>query len=311
MQKNITKKTKQTIEGGYIHKSVLLHEMVEGLDIQAGDIIVDCTLNTGGHSEQVLQNYKKVKVIGIDADTSAIKKAKERLAKYGDSFVACNSNFRNLDKVLDKQKVKEADGFMFDLGWSSDQLELSGRGFTFQRDEPLHMSYNKEETEVTAETVVNEWAEDTLESIIKGFGEESFARRIARAIVEYREAKPIKTTVELREIIWNAVPGFYRNKKTHPATKTFQAIRIAVNDEFGALKDGLEKAFERLKKGRRIAVITFHSLEDRIVKHWAKDKVVQELATLINKKPITPSKDELAKNPRARSSKLRIIEKTN
>jgi 16S rRNA (cytosine1402-N4)-methyltransferase len=309
MQKNITKKQKGTSEAGYIHKSVLLHEMVEGLDIQDGDVIVDCTLNTGGHSEHVLSNYKNVKVIGIDADTGAINKAKERLSKYGKSFVACNSNFRHLDTVLAKQKISSVQGYMFDLGWSSDQLELSGRGFTFQKDEPLHMSYNKEETEVTAETVVNEWAEDTLESIIKGFGEESFARRIARAIVEYRESKPIKTTVELREIIWNAVPGFYRNKKTHPATKTFQAIRIAVNDEFGALKEGLDKAFDKLQDGRRIAVITFHSLEDRIVKHWAKDKVASGEAILINKKPITPTKEELSNNPRARSSKLRIIEK--
>ncbi len=295
----------------YIHKSVLLKEMVEGLDIQSGDTIVDCTLNSGGHSEFVLENNPNAKIIGIDADSGAIKKAKERLKKFGDRASFYKSNFRNLEKVLDKAKEKEVDGFMFDLGWSSDQLEVSGRGFSFQRDEPLHMAYDKDEDEVTAETVVNEWSEDSLRSIIKGFGEESFSGRIARAIVESREVEPIKTTGQLRDIVWNAVPGFTRNKKTHPATRTFQAIRIAVNDEFGALKEGLEKAFERLKSGKRIAVISFHSLEDRIVKQWSKGLVADEKAILINKKPIIAGEEELKDNPRARSAKLRIIEKTN
>ena len=301
---------KETTEKtGYIHKSVLLHEMVDGLVIQDRDVIVDCTLNTGGHSELVLESYKDVAVIGIDADGGAIKKAEERLKKFGKRFIAKESNFRHLDKVLDSLKLPEVDGFMFDLGWSSDQLEISGRGFTFQKDEPLHMSYNPKETEVTAETVVNEWAEETLESIIKGFGEESFSRRIAKAIVEARAVAPIKTTTELREIIWKSVPGFYRNKKTHPATKTFQAIRIAVNDEFGALRDGLDKAFARVKSGRRIAVISFHCLEDRIVKQWSKGLASEDKAILINKKPIISGKEELKFNPRARSAKLRIIEK--
>lgn len=293
----------------YIHKSVLLKEMVDGLDIHKGDVIVDCTLNTGGHSEYALENYKGIKVIGIDADSGAIKKAEKRLSKFGKSFEAYKSNFRNLDKVLDKAKVGEVDGFMFDLGWSSDQLEISGRGFSFQRDEPLQMSYDADENEVTAETVVNEWSEETLKSILKGFGEESFSGRIARAIVEARQIAPIKTTEQLKEIVWNAVPGFIRNKKTHPATRTFQAVRIAVNDEFGALSEGLDKAFERLRVGKRMAVISFHSLEDRIVKVWAKGLVAEEKAILINKKPIVSGEDELKENPRARSAKLRIIEK--
>lgn len=293
----------------YIHKSVLLKEMVDGLDIQSGDTVVDCTLNTGGHSEYALNTYKGVNVIGIDADSNAIQKAKDRLKKFGKSFNAYKSNFRNLDKVLDEAGKKEVDGFMFDLGWSSDQLEASGRGFSFQRDEPLQMSYDADESEITAETVVNEWSEDTLKSILKGFGEESFSGRIARAIVEAREVSPIKTTEQLKEIVWHAVPGFTRNKKTHPATKTFQAIRIAVNDEFGALSEGLDKAFDRLKVGGRIAVISFHSLEDRIVKVWTKEKAAEEKAILVNKKPIVPGDEELGNNPRARSAKLRIIEK--
>jgi 16S rRNA (cytosine1402-N4)-methyltransferase len=293
----------------YIHKSVLLKEMVDGLDIHEGDVIVDCTLNTGGHSEYALKNYKGVKVIGIDADSGAIKKAEKRLSKFDKSFEAFKSNFRNLDKVLDKAKIEKVDGFMFDLGWSSDQLEISGRGFSFQRDEPLQMSYNAEENEVTAETVVNEWSEETLKSILKGFGEESFSGRIARAIVEAREIAPIKTTEQLKEIVWHAVPGFTRNKKTHPATRTFQAIRIAVNDEFGALSEGLDKAFDRLKVGGRIAVISFHSLEDRIVKVWTKELVAEGKAILINKKPIVSGDEELKENPRARSAKLRIIQK--
>ncbi len=284
--------------------------MVEGLNIKSSAIIVDCTLNTGGHTEYVLENYPEARVIGIDADSSAIKKAKERLIKFGDRVEIFKSNFRNLEKVLDKAKVNEVDGFMFDLGWSSDQIEVSGRGFTFQRDEPLQMSYNAEETDLTAETVVNEWSEQSIRDILKGFGEEQFSGRIARAIVEARQIEPIKTTVQLREIVWNAVPGFTRNKKIHPATKTFQAIRIAVNDEFGAIKEGLEKAFERVKVGGRITVISFHSTEDRIVKQWAKGKVIEEKAILINKKPIIAGEDELKNNPRARSAKLRIIEKT-
>lgn len=295
----------------YIHKSVLLKEMVEGLDIQSGDSVVDCTLNSGGHSEYVLDNYPKTTIIGIDADSSAIKNARERLKRFGERAHLFNSNFRKLDEVLDKAGLEEADGFMFDLGWSSDQIESSGRGFTFQKNEPLHMAYNLDENEVTAETVVNEWSEDTLYSILKGFGEEQFSGRIARAIVESRALKPIKTTEELREIVWNAVPGFTRNKKIHPATKTFQAIRIAVNDEFGALSEGLEKAFKRLKEGRRIAVISFHSLEDRIVKVWMKEKSNEGKAILINKKPIVANEEELKNNPRARSAKLRIIQKTN
>ncbi|MES2223451.1 MAG: 16S rRNA (cytosine(1402)-N(4))-methyltransferase RsmH [Patescibacteria group bacterium] len=295
----------------YIHKSVLLKEMVESLEIQSGDTVVDCTLNSGGHSEYILEHHKKANVIGIDADSDAIKKAKVRLAKFGDRVQIFKSNFRNLDKVLDKAKMKEVDGFMFDLGWSSDQIEVSGRGFTFQKDEPLQMAYDSDEKEVTAETVVNEWSEETLRDILKGFGEEQFSGRIARAIVEAREVEPIKTTVQLREIVWNAVPGFTRNKKIHPATKTFQSIRIAVNDEFGALQEGLKKAFERVKVGRRIAVISFHSLEDRIVKHWAKGLVSEEKAILINKKPIIAGEEELKENPRARSAKLRIIQKTS
>ncbi len=293
----------------YIHKSVLLKEMVEGSNIESHSTLVDSALNTGGHTEYVLTKYKDAHVIGIDADSDAIKKAKARLSPFGERVQIFKSNFRNLEKVLDKANVESVDGFMFDLGWSSDQIEVSGRGFTFQKDEPLQMSYDTEEKNITAETVVNEWSEETLRDILKGFGEEQFSGRIARAIVEARKIEPIKTTVQLREIVWNAVPGFTRNKKIHPATKTFQAIRIAVNDEFGAIKEGLDKAFERVKVGKRIAVITFHSLEDRIVKHWAKAKVIEEKAILVNKKPIVAGDEELNNNPRARSAKLRIIQK--
>ncbi len=293
----------------YIHKSVLLKEMVDGLSIQKDDVIVDCTLNTGGHSEYILNKYNDVTVVGIDADKEAITKAQSRLGSFGQRFIPQKSNFRNLDDVLSRLRYETVQGFMFDLGWSSDQLELSGRGFTFQKDEPLHMSYNSEEKDITARTVVNEWSEETLASIIKGFGEESFARRIAKAIVEARKIHSIETTRELKEIVWQAVPVFYRKKKIHPATKTFQAIRIAVNDEFGALTEGLAKAFEKLEVGRRIAVISFHSLEDRIVKQWAKALVEEQKAILINKKPIIPGNEELNHNPRARSAKLRIIQK--
>ena len=294
----------------WIHKSVLLQEMVKGLDIEEGGVIVDCTLNTGGHSELVLSLYPSVRVIGIDMDSEAIAKARARLAEYGNRFEAFKSNFRNLDKVLEDAGVDQVSGFMFDLGWSSDQLELSGRGFSFQRDEPLLMTYEAHpKDDVTARMIVNEWGEDTIETLIKNYGEEDHATRIAKAIIEARKTKPIETTGELREIIWNAVPPYYRNHKIHPATKTFQALRITVNDEFGALKEALRKAYDHTQKESRIAVISFHSSEDRIVKEWSKELAKQGQALLITKKPIAPTAKEIKSNPRARSAKLRIIQK--
>lgn len=294
-----------------MHKSVLLQETIDGLDIKKGDTIVDSTLNGGGHSKAILDRYGKgVKVIGLDADQDAIAKANESIGAHK-NFTAICVNFRDLDKALAREEVNEAQEFIFDLGFSSDQLESSGRGFSFQKDEPLLMTFDAKPgaDAVTAEMIVNNWAEENIALIIKAYGEESFAKRIAKAITEARSDQKIKTTAELRQIIEQSVPAWYRKRKIHPATKTFQSIRIAVNDEIEALKTGLEKAWRQLSLGGRIAVISFHSIEDRTMKLWIKEKVRQGCAKAITKKPITPGEEELRNNPRSRSAKLRIVEK--
>jgi 16S rRNA (cytosine1402-N4)-methyltransferase len=291
------------------HTTVLLHESVDGLNLKQGSVFVDATLNTGGHSQLVLSQLDgNVRVIGIDVDADAIARAKANISVPGTTFF--QENFRNIDKVLDQAGVAHVDGILFDLGLSSDQIENSGRGFSFKTSEPLLMTMKKnpESTDVTAYEIVNSWAEESIADIIYGYGEDRFARRIAKAIVTARQIKPIETAEQLSEIVASAVPKF-GFKKINPATKTFQAIRIAVNDELGAIKEASPKAWSRLNPGGRIAIISFHSLEDRIVKRFFKEKSVAGEGRLINKKPITPSPQEIAENPRSRSAKLRIIEK--
>lgn len=292
-----------------VHTTVLLHESVDGLNLKQGSVFVDATLNAGGHSELVLSNLDgNVRVIGIDVDADAIARAKERITTSDVAFF--QENFRNIDKVLDQAGVAHVDGILFDLGLSSNQIEESGRGFSFKTNEPLLMTMKKDpqSTDVTANEIVNTWAEESLADIIYGYGEDRFARRIAKAIVAARSIKPIETAEELSNIVASAVPRF-GFKKINPATKTFQAIRIAVNDELGAIKEALPKAFERLNPGGRMALISFHSLEDRVVKRFFKEKSEAGEGRLITKKPITPSSQEVAENPRSRSAKLRIIEK--
>ena len=291
------------------HTTVLLHEAVDGLNLKQGSVFVDATLNAGGHSQLVLSQLDgNVRIIGIDIDADAIARAKTNINTNNAAFF--QENFRNLDKVLDEAGMTHVDGMIFDLGLSSNQIEESGRGFSFKTDEPLLMTMKKDlkSTDITASEIVNSWAEESLADIIYGYGEDRFARRIAKAIVAAREIREIKTAQELADIIASAVPKF-GFKKINPATKTFQAIRIAVNDELGAIKEALPKAFERLNPGGRISIISFHSLEDRIVKRFFKEKSEAGEGKLITKKPITPSPQEVAENPRSRSAKLRIIEK--
>jgi 16S rRNA (cytosine1402-N4)-methyltransferase len=290
-----------------VHKTVLLNETIDGLNITKGDVVVDGTLGGGGHTAEIFKRFpKEVKVIGIDADPSAIERALKRIGN-NPNFKSFCGNFRNLDEAISENGFEKVNGFLFDLGLSSDQLDVSGRGFTFKKDEPLLMTFGKDG--ITAGEIINNWSEETLETIIKSYGEESFARKIAKAIIEARVDYEIETTGELVGIIESAVPAWYRNRNVHPATKTFQALRIAVNDEIGALEEGLAKAFERLQKGGRIAVISFHSLEDRVVKNFFRDLKTEGLGKLINKKPIVPTRDEVVENSRSRSAKLRIIEK--
>lgn len=284
-----------------IHRTVLLNETIEGLNLQNKSLVLDCTFGGGGHSREILKRFPKAKIIALDQDKSVWKNDDARISFH-------NENFSNLDKVLKGEKV---DGIIFDLGLSSDQLENSGRGFSFLKDEPLLMTLkeNPSAEDVTAKEVVNTWEEKNLAEIIYGYGEERYAKRIAQAIAEARKEREIKTTFDLVRIIESAVPAGYRRGRIHPATRTFQALRIAVNDELGALKNGLAKGFNQLKAGGRMAVISFHSLEDRVTKKFYKSLEKEKKAELINKKPILASKEELKNNPRARSAKLRILEK--
>ncbi len=296
----------------YGHITVLLQESIDGLDIHPRTIFVDGTLGSAGHSEEVVKRYgSSVRIIGIDMDEDALKRAQQRFSKLDANYTFVQSNFRNIDTVLKDLSIDKVDRILLDIGLSSNQFEESGRGFSFQKDEPLTMTFKKNpnDEDLTARTIVNEWSLETLTLIIKNYGEEQFAYKIAKAIVAEREAGPIETTTQLQNVILAATPGWYHHRKTHYATKTFQALRIAVNDELQALQEGLRKGFERLNSGGRIAVISFHSLEDRIVKNFFKQRVIDGEGTLITKKPIVPSDAEVEKNRRSRSAKLRVLVK--
>lgn len=292
------------------HVSVLLQETVQGLLPKAGGVYVDGTLGSGGHTALIAQYAPGSTIIGIDADPDAIARAEVRLKGCGAKLITHNGYNDSIDTVLRTHGIEAVDGVLLDLGMSSDQLETSGRGFSFMKDEPLLMTMHAgNEHGFTATTMVNTFTEEQLATIIYGYGEEQFSRRIAKAIVTARAREPITTTTQLREIIVAAVPSWYRNRKTHPATKTFQALRISVNDEIERLEQTLVKSFACLRSGGRLSIISFHSIEDRVVKHFMRTLAKRGIATLITKKPITPSEDELRSNPRARSAKLRIIEK--
>ena len=292
-----------------IHKTVLLKEAIDGLNLKRGAVVLDATFGGGGHSLEICKGFTDVKIIALDQDKNAFKKSEGKFENLDCDISFVNENFRNTDRVL--ANVGQVDGIIFDLGLSSDQLENSLRGFSFLKDEPLVMTMKASPLpeDITAFDVVNTWSEKSLADIIYGYGEEKFSRKIAKAIVEARKNKEIKTTFELVGIIESAVPSIYKKGRIHVATKTFQALRIAVNDELGALSEGLEKGFNFLKKGGRIAVISFHSLEDRIVKRFYKSKADKGEAILINKKVILASEVEVGENPRSRSAKLRILEK--
>ncbi|MFA5778381.1 MAG: 16S rRNA (cytosine(1402)-N(4))-methyltransferase RsmH [Candidatus Paceibacterota bacterium] len=284
-----------------IHRTVLLNETINGLNLKPDSVVLDCTFGGGGHSAEILRRFTKAKIIALDQDKKAWRQNDVRISFH-------NENFSNLDKVLKNEKV---DSIIFDLGLSSDQLENSGRGFSFLKNEPLLMTMkdNPSTEDITANDVVNTWSEKSLADIIYGYGEEKYSRRIAKGIVEAREKAEIKTTSDLVKIISEAVPGIYKRGRLHFATRTFQALRIAVNDELGVLQTGLEKGFETLKTGGRMSVISFHSLEDRVTKKFYKTLEKEGKAILINKKPILAKEEELKNNPRSRSAKLRILEK--
>jgi 16S rRNA (cytosine1402-N4)-methyltransferase len=293
-----------------IHKTVLLNESIEKLNLKEGSIFFDGTLGGAGHTSKVCSDFSgKVKIIATDRDNLAIRNAEEKLSKLGCKADLILSDYRHMDTVLENLGIKKVDAILLDLGLSSDQLDASGRGFTFRNDEPLLMTFSEEDQKVDAQVIVNNWSEETISDILYGYSDERYSRRIARAIVSARKIKPIMTTFDLVEIIRRAVPIAYQRGKTHFATKTFQALRIAVNDEITALKEGMQKGWELLNSGGRMAIISFHSVEDREVKIFFKDKAKNGEGKLISKKPIVPTDDEIRENSRSRSAKLRVIEK--
>ena len=299
------------MENTHVHHSVLLQEVINGLGLPSGSTYFDGTLGGGGHSEAICRHLNgAVRLLGIDADSEAVLRARERITKAGCTGIFGTHNFRESDQFLTNQGIgKEVDGALLDIGLSSFQLDSDGRGFSFRKEEPLIMSFSREKGALFAEEVVNDWGESELTTIIRGYGEEQFAGRIVREIAEARKKKRITSTKELADIIYHAVPLWYRRKRVHPATKTFQAIRIAVNDELSALEEGIEGIRIHLAPSGRLAVITFHSLEDRIIKRAFRQWEADGFGSVLTKKPTTPFPEEIEQNPRARSAKLRIIEK--
>jgi len=286
------------------HYPVLHREVLNFFSPLKEGVVVDATLGGGGHSHLILKNFPHIRVVGIDKDPEAIERASERLRDFKDRFTAVHSSFKDVDRVLKDLGLQEVSGFLFDLGVSLYQLK-EDRGFSFQKDQSLDMRMDPT-SRLTAYEVVNQYPKNLLEKIIFEYGEEKFARKIARLIAEERKKKPIETTGELAEIIKKAYPPALRRSRIHPATKTFQAIRIEVNNELGEIKEGVSKAIDLLEKGGIIQVISFHSLEDRIVKNIFREGKKLKKLQLLTKKPITPTEEEIKENPPSRSAKLRV-----
>lgn len=304
-----------------MHKSVLLEESIDGLNIKEDGVYVDCTLGFGGHSSEILKRLKKGLLIAIDQDDMAIKASKERLSKISDNYEIIKCNFVRMKEELLKRGINKVDGILFDLGVSSPQLDIDERGFSYHHDAKLDMRMDQSK-EFSAYDVVNTYDYDKLVKIFREYGEEKYATSVAKQIIKYRENKPIETTLELVDIIKSGMP-YKAMRDSHPARKVFQAIRIEVNDELNVLEKALEDAISLLNVNGRICVITFHSLEDRIVKNIFRkySEVPNEIKKLpfvpeeyqpvlkIISKGTVPSKKELEENNRARSSRLRIAEK--
>ena len=305
------------------HIPVLLDECIKYLNIRPDGVYVDGTLGMGGHSEAILQRLTTGRLIAIDRDAEAVRRASARLAPYADRLTIVHGNFRDLDAILDEQGESAVDGMLFDLGVSSPQLDEADRGFSYMTDAPLDMRMDASDN-IDAWFIVNRWPRDKIERILRDYGEERFAPRIAARIAERREEREIQTTLELVEVIKSAMPASALREKQHPAKRSFQAIHIAVNDELNAVHALMDSAPDRLKPGGRLCVISFHSLEDRIVKnaiHAREDGCtcpreapvctcgfVRTLKS-VTRKPITAGGEELELNPRSRSAKLRVAER--
>jgi len=309
---------------GPVHVPVMPEEVTRYLVTRPEGIYVDATLGLGGHTRHILEATGcKSLVIGLDVDEEAMSLAREALSKYNGHVIFKNSNFSNIDKVLESLEIKEVDGIVADLGMSSYQLNSSERGFSFMRDEPLDMRMDPR-LRFTAYDLVNEMGADEISRVLRMYGEEKWAPKIARRIVEKRKTSPIKTSSELAELVSQAIPVKFHPPRTHPATRTFQALRIAVNNELENISEFLQKAVNALKAGGRLVVISFHSLEDRIVKNFFQGLSSpcicppglpvcgcgrKKILDIITRSPIQPGEEEIASNPRARSAKMRVGEK--
>ena len=305
------------------HIPVLLNECIESLNIQPDGIYVDGTVGLGGHSSEIVRQLTTGRLICIDRDETAIERSRERLKEWKDKITFVHGNFCDVAAILKEMEIPKVNGMLFDLGVSSPQLDEGDRGFSYMTDAPLDMRMDRSDT-LSAWLIVNKWPQEKLEYIIKVYGEERYARLIAAAVIRARAEQTINTTGQLVEIIKKAVPAAALREKQHPAKRTFQAIRIAVNDELGAVEKMMEEAPDLLAPGGRLAVISFHSLEDRIVKKGIQSRengctcpreapictcgFVQTLKS-VNRKPITASEQELEENPRSRSAKLRVAER--
>lgn len=289
----------------------MLRETVSMLSPKDGEWVIDGTAGEGGHSEAILK-HARVELLSIDADPAAALFTRTRLAKLGgraERATVAVGNFSDISHIAKTHGFKHADKILLDLGWNMGQLD-SGRGFSFMEDEPLNMSYGeKPASGFTAAEILNTWEEKVIADALFGYGEERYARRIAKAVVERRKIAPIETTLELVEIINDSVPALYRHGKLHPATRTFQALRIAVNSELSVLEKCIEDSWKLLSCNGRLAIITFHSIEDRLVKRAFAERAKKGEGKLLTKKPITATRDELAANRPSRSAKLRGIEK--
>lgn len=305
------------------HVTVLLQETIAQLQVEPSKVYLDGTLGGGGHAAAVAEKLTTGRLIGLDRDENAIRAARERLSPWSDRVTLLHRNFRELDSALDELGVESVDGMVFDLGVSSPQLDNGTRGFSYMADAPLDMRMD-ETQRLTAWELVNQWPKERIRRILFDYGEERYAPQIAAAIVKRRESSPIESTLELVDVIKSAMPPQALREKQHPARRSFQAVRIAVNDELGALDDLMAVAVDRLRPGGRLAVITFHSLEDRIVKSAMQDAARgcvcppgfpvcvcgrKPKVRLVTKKPIVPGERELVENPRARSAKLRVAER--
>ena len=307
----------------FSHRPVLLWECIEGLNIKPDGIYLDGTLGRAGHSLEIARRLTTGRLICVDRDQAALNAAEDKLAEVRDRVELVHGNFAGLNQILDRLNIPGVDGMLFDLGVSSPQLDDAGRGFSYMAEAPLDMRMDREDA-LTARTVVNQWPQEELRRILFQYGEERYAPAIAAAIVRARGQAPVETTLQLVEIIRSAMPAAALREKQHPAKRSFQAIRIAVNAELGAVERMIQQAVPRLRSGGRLAVISFHSLEDRIVKNglaaFARGCTCppdfpvcvcgkRPVIRLVNKKPIVSGEDELRENPRARSAKLRVAEK--